>query len=214
MRDRARPGRRFPPGRRLPLIAHDRAHAVTQPRLPSPSLGATVALAIPTLRRMRREFDAAGDLSSPTVAAMYACYATHATATAQAARQRAGALPLPSRPAVTAGAALVAGGTGLCVAGMRRFASAGQISGTDVGELTTGGLYRRSRNPQYVGYIAVLTGVGLARRSGGVLALAGGAALVFAWWVPIEERNLERAFGDAYRRYRDQTPRWLGPRPT
>ncbi len=146
-------------------------------RLPALALGATGAFTLPTLRRMRREFEAVGELSPPTVAAMYACYVAHATATAQAARHRTGALPLPSRLAVGAGAVLVAGGTALCVAGMRRFAGAGQISGTDVGELTTGGLYRHTRNPQYTGYIAVLAGVGLARRSGSVLALAGAAAV-------------------------------------
>lgn len=172
------------------------------------------ALTMTVLRRMRREFDATGEMSPPTVAAMYACYAAHAAATAQAARHRSGAVPLPSRPAAGTGAMLIAGGITLCAAGMDRFASVGQISGTDIGDLTTGGVYRNSRNPQYTGYIALLSGVGLARRSGAVLALAGTAALVFRWWVPVEEDHLEREFGDTYRRYRNQTPRWLGPRHT
>lgn len=183
-------------------------------RLAALALGATAAFTISTLRRMRREFEAAGELRPPTVAAMYACYAAHARATAHAARHRTGALPLPSRPAVGVGAVLVAGGTALCVAGMRRFAGASQISGTDVGELTTGGVYRHTRNPQYMGYIAVLAGIGLVRRSSAVLALASAAALVFSWWVPSEERHLEREFGDPYRRYQDEAPRWLGPRRT
>ncbi len=180
-------------------------------RVAAPALGATAALTIATLRRMRREFEAAGELTPPTVAAMYTCYTVHATATAQAARHRAGPLPIPSPLALCAGGALVAGGTAACVAGMRRFAGAGQISGTDVGELMTGGIYRCSRNPQYTGYIAILTGLGLARRSAAVIALASAAALAFCWWVPVEERHLKRAFGVAYCRYRDQAPRWLGP---
>lgn len=169
------------------------------------------ALTVQVLRSMRREFDATGELSPPTVAAMYAA---HVTATAQAARHRSGAVHLPFRPAAGTGAMLIVGGTGLCAAGMDRFASVGQISGTDTGDLTTGGVYRHSRNPQYTGYIALLSGVGLARRSGGVLALAAAAALVFRWWVPVEEHHLEREFGDTYRRYRNQTPRWLGLRHT
>jgi protein-S-isoprenylcysteine O-methyltransferase Ste14 len=182
-------------------------------RLPVLAAG-TAALTVAVLRRMRREFNASGELSPPMVAAMYACYAAHATATAQAARHRSGAVPLSSRPAAGTGAVLVVGGMTLCAAGMDRFASVGQISGTDIGDLTTAGVYRYSRNPQYTGYIALLSGVGLARRSGGVLALAGAAALVFRWWVPVEEGHLEREFGDAYRRYRNQTPRWLGLRHT
>lgn len=175
-------------------------------RLPVLATGAAVALTVPVLRRMRRKFDATGELSPPTVAAMYACYAAHATATAQAARHRSGALPLFPRAGAWAGAVLIAAGMTLCAAGMDRFASVGQISGTDIGDLMTGGVYRYSRNPQYTGYIALLSGVGLARRSGGVLALAGAAALVFRWWVPVEEDHLERDFDATYRRYRNQTP--------
>lgn len=56
-----------------------------------------------------------------------------------------------------------------------------------------------------------LTGLGLARRSGAVLALAAGAGAAFAWWVPVEEIALRRAFGVPYERYLARTSRWLGP---
>ena len=164
------------------------------------------------LRRMHREFESTGQLTVPTTVGMYACYVGHAAATALAAREQVGALRLPSGPALGLGGVLVAGGAGLCVAGMRRFAGPRQISGTDVGELATGGVYRYTRNPQYVGYVGFLAGVGLARRSAAVLGLASVAALVFRWWVPVEERHLEREFADDYRRYLKQVPRWLGPR--
>lgn len=179
-------------------------------RLPAAALAATAVLTVPLLRRMRRELESTGALNSPTVAVMYACYAGHAAATAQAARHRVGALPVPAQPATGAGVALMAGGASLCVAGMSRFASSSQISGTDLGQLATTGIYRYTRNPQYVGYLAFLAGLGLARRASAVLGLAGAAALVFRWWVPVEERHLERAFGDAYRRYHAASPRWLG----
>ena len=172
--------------------------------------GLAAGLTVSVLARMRREFDAAGELSAPTVAAMYTGYAVHAAATAHATRYRTGPLPLPSTPAAAAGAMTGVGGAALCAIGMNRFAGPGQVSGTHVGDLATGGVYRYTRNPQYTGYIAVLAGLGLARRSAAVLGLAGAAALIFAWWIPVEERHLEQTFGDAYHRYRTRTPRWLG----
>lgn len=177
----------------------------------SAALGGMTAVGL-LLRRMHREFESTGQLTVPTMVGMYACYVGHAAATALAAREQVGALRLPSGPALGLGGVLVAGGAGLCVAGMRRFAGPRQISGTDVGGLATGGVYRYTRNPQYVGYVGFLAGVGLARRSAAVLGLASAVALVFRWWVPVEERHLEREFADDYRRYRKQVPRWLGPR--
>jgi protein-S-isoprenylcysteine O-methyltransferase Ste14 len=166
----------------------------------------TVAL---LLRRMRRELESTGQLSAPSTACMYGCYTAHATATAAAARERLGTLRIPAAPAAAVGGVLSAGGAGLCVAGMRRFAGFAQISGTDIGGLATGGIYRYTRNPQYAGYIGLLAGVGLARRSAAVLALASAAAVVFRWWVGVEERHLDHQFGDAYRHYRETVPRWL-----
>lgn len=161
------------------------------------------------LRRMRKEFDKGGTLTTPTVAAMYATYTGHALLTAGVAHRRTLPLPLPPRPAEAAGAALILTGAGLWVAGVQRFAGSGQVSGTEVGELVSGGVYRYSRNPQYVGYVLALVGLGLARRSAAVLGLATALALVFRWWVPVEERHLDRELGDAYSRYRERTARWF-----
>lgn len=55
--------------------------------------------------------------------------------------------------------------------------------------------------------LLALAGLGLARRSGAVLALAAGAGAVFAWWVPVEESALRRAFGEPYEHYLARTPR-------
>lgn len=78
-------------------------------------------------------------------------------------------------------------------------------------------MYRISRNPQYVGLVVAATAGALARRSPLALALAGVYAAVCRWWVAVEERALERRFGDEYRRFQSATPRWLGlpfPRPS
>lgn len=119
-------------------------------------------------------------------------------------------LALPRTVARPTGSLLVGAGAAMLAAGARRFASPGQLMGTDAGTLLTGGIYRWSRNPQYVGCELVALGIALRRRSGGALLLAFGAAGVFICWVGVEERALERRFGDACRSYRSNTPRWLG----
>ena len=161
------------------------------------------------LGRMRREVLTEGRLQPATTAAMYAVYTAHLTATAVALARDAGRLPVP-RPVRRGGVALVALGAGVTLAGMGRLASPGQVSGTEPGEVIADGIYQFSRNPQYVGYVVALSGLGLARRSPGALALAALAAVVYRWWVPIEERHLDQTFGARYRAYRRRTPRWLG----
>jgi protein-S-isoprenylcysteine O-methyltransferase Ste14 len=77
--------------------------------------------------------------------------------------------------------------------------------------LVTGGPFAFSRNPMYLGVTAALLGVAIAVGSGPVfLAPFGFAALMSAVFIPFEEARLEQSFGDAYRRYRARTYRWLG----
>lgn len=165
----------------------------------------TVAL----LRRMRTELTETGRLSPPTVAWMYGTYGAHAAATGAALIRRSGHVPLPRAVSVVGGVAALAG-TGLAAAGMARFGSPRQLSGTEAGPLIGSGVYRYSRNPQYTGFIAGVAGLALARRSGLACLLAAGMAATYRWWVAVEEQHLARVFGDAYRTYRDRTPRWLG----
>ena len=89
---------------------------------------------------------------------------------------------------------------------------------TDDSALTTsglksGGVYRLSRNPQNVGWAISLLGVALARRSGLGASLVALFCAAFATYLPIEETFLEQTYGEAYRRYKQRTPRILGWRP-
>lgn len=76
--------------------------------------------------------------------------------------------------------------------------------------LMTGGPYALSRNPMYVGELALW--LGLAVLYGSPAVLAG-----FVVWVAVmrrlavrEEVGLEVAYGDLYRRYKTHVPRWIG----
>lgn len=89
------------------------------------------------------------------------------------------------------------------------FGSAAQLFGVDSGELVTDGIYRFSRNPQYLGIVMMLAGASLARRSADALLGSAVVAVVFDRWIRHEETNLSRLFGDEYTRYRTTTSRWL-----
>lgn len=179
--------------------------------LAAAGLATGAASTVALLRRMRREFEADGQLSGPTVAWMYSTYAGHAGATAASLLgRRPRRRSARARMATVGGYALASAGAGMCVAGMRRFSSPAQISGMTDDQLTVTGVYRWTRNPQYLGYVAALAGLAWARQSIPAAALTAGAALAFASWVPIEERHLAPTFGDSYLRYLARTPRWLG----
>jgi protein-S-isoprenylcysteine O-methyltransferase Ste14 len=80
--------------------------------------------------------------------------------------------------------------------------------GADNG-LVTKGLYRYSRNPQYVASITGYFGTALA--NGGLDAgiLCGLAILVYVIMPFTEEPWLRQAYGDVYLAYKAKTPRFL-----
>jgi protein-S-isoprenylcysteine O-methyltransferase Ste14 len=76
--------------------------------------------------------------------------------------------------------------------------------------LVTGGPYRFTRNPDYIGQTAIFAGVAIARnRLWPLLLLPLVLAIVHRDVVEREERDLDRRFGEAYREYAGQVPRWL-----
>jgi protein-S-isoprenylcysteine O-methyltransferase Ste14 len=80
--------------------------------------------------------------------------------------------------------------------------------------LVTEGPYSRVRNPMITAVLAVL--IGEAVLFGSVALLMWGALFLGVNWVYFvlsEEPGLERRFGDEYRSYRRNVPRWI-PRRT
>jgi len=75
------------------------------------------------------------------------------------------------------------------------------------------GPYRFTRNPMYVAAIAIWLGWTVFYGSAAVLEglAAIWTAVKFAV-VPFEEHRLEERWGEAYREYRRQVPRWIGSR--
>lgn len=86
------------------------------------------------------------------------------------------------------------------------------VAGGETGDLVTGGLYRLSRNPTFVGQAALLAGVGLTVPS----VPTALAPILFLWsastQVRFEEVALREALGPDYDRYTAWVPRWIGIR--
>lgn len=100
---------------------------------------------------------------------------------------------------------------------IRRFATEGDgtLAPWDPTQrLVVSGVYRHVRNPMISGVVINLAGVTLLL---GSLAVGAWAAVFFlgnAFYLPLsEEPGLEKRFGEDYRRYRENVPRWL-PRRT
>lgn len=182
---------------------------VLVPALTGALLG-TITTAV--LARMRREYAYRDMLSPSTVLAMYGTYGAHVAALSWASTRRVWLVPVPGTPAAVAGTATALLGGALAVAGARPFGPSWQLSGVEAGSLHAGGVYRYSRNPQYLGLGLVAAGVAGVTRSAFVGLGAAGIGLAYRYWVPVEERHLARVFGDQYTAYQARVHRWLGTR--
>ncbi len=107
-----------------------------------------------------------------------------------------------------AGGFLAAIGTSFALWGVRELgARATQGLG---GELATTGPYRYSRNPQYVGDIALLLGFGLLCNSALTLTAVALGIVWFALAPFAEEPWLRECLGPPYEEYTRRVPRFLG----
>ena len=93
---------------------------------------------------------------------------------------------------------------------LRVFGPFWRMLGLNVEGLKQAGIYRRSRNPQLVGYWLMVLAIPFVWPSWYALVSA------LLYWpmahrmVLIEEQHLEAQFGDEYLDYCQQTPRYLG----
>lgn len=76
--------------------------------------------------------------------------------------------------------------------------------------LVTGGWFRVTRNPMYLGLVLIQAGVGMLMGTlGALLPLPVLIAILHFRFIRGEERFLEGIFGDEYRSYRGRVRRWL-----
>ena len=76
--------------------------------------------------------------------------------------------------------------------------------------LVTGGAFRLTRNPMYLGMALILAGAAITM--GSLVGLVCAGLFVIAverWFVHNEEKNAAEAFGQTYADYRRKVRRWL-----
>lgn len=79
----------------------------------------------------------------------------------------------------------------------------------EVAELKTDGLYRYSRNPQYVADMAILVGWAVLSASGWAVLVAAVGVLTLAIAPFAEEPWLEESYGEAFRIYKSRVRRFI-----
>ncbi len=76
--------------------------------------------------------------------------------------------------------------------------------------LVTGGLYRISRNPMYLGFLVALFGVAIVLGNFSSLLVAVGFFVITdRWYIKFEEEAMAKTFSDRYAEYKAKTRRWL-----
>ena len=91
-----------------------------------------------------------------------------------------------------------------------RRAGTGIVPFSEATALVSAGPYRFTRNPMYLGMVAILLGAALMLGSlTPFIVIPAFMALVAERFILPEERMLEVAFGDAYLRYKASVRRWL-----
>jgi len=176
-----------------------------------PGLTLLFALGAVVGKRLTREYRSRRDASIKTVALVWALSGVHFGLVVVAAAWSTWHFSLPAPVALRGGVVLVGVGAVICVDAAYAFRSLKRLNFLEHTRLVTEGIYRWSRNPQFVGWTLVLVGLGLLRGSAMVLFLAGLVWVSYRLHLPTEEEHLRRVFGDAYEAYQRRTHRYFGP---
>ena len=78
------------------------------------------------------------------------------------------------------------------------------------GKLVTAGIFRRTRNPIYLGMALMLLGTWVLNRCiAGVIVVPLFILVADRWYIRSEERMLHKQFGGAFGEYKKKTRRWI-----
>lgn len=159
----------------------------------------------------RRSYREQKRLSTRMAVAVWALCAGHAALTGVAAWRGVWPMPVGAAVSVPVAAVFVVIGAAVFAAGAVAFRSLRRMSGLETNVLVSSGVYRWCQNPQSLGWGLILVGVAVFGQSGLALTLVvmfGGVFHIYL--VVVEEPYLEQMFGDAYLKYRLNTPRYAG----
>jgi len=173
--------------------------------------GIAAALGLYVLSKTKRVYDIGETLPVSLSVGWWVTDAAWTTLVALSSLYNIWSLQIEETIALVTGLALFGVGCILTLIGIIEFRSLRKISGMEVSKLITTGIYRWSRNPQFLGFYLALLGMSLLGRSGYAVLLTGIAILYCHYYiVKAEEPYLERIFGKEYVAYKSKTPRYLG----
>ena len=170
----------------------------------------TATLSLPFMLRAKDEFRRQGKWSPATAIMSGVIMHGHFIATLALSWLDRGSLFAPSSIMVAIGIVLFIGGAVVIYLGRYAYGSQERVYGLLEDELIQHGIYRYTRNPQYVGYACMFLGAAIAAGSG--LALVSTLFFmaiihVFITWV--EEPHMHRTFGEAFDQYAQKVRRYI-----
>jgi protein-S-isoprenylcysteine O-methyltransferase Ste14 len=175
------------------------------------STGISAALGLYVLSKTKRDYEKKEKLSAGTSLGWWMVDTAWIALVVTSSLYNLWPLPIEEIAALTVGLALFTIGGILTLAGIAEFRSLRRVSGVEISKLITTGIYRWSRNPQFLGFYLALLGVSFIGRSGYALLLT---IIVIAcchyYIIKIEEPYLECIFGKEYLKYKSRTPRYFG----
>lgn len=79
-------------------------------------------------------------------------------------------------------------------------------------KIVKSGMFRYSRNPMYLGFVVALFGAALLFQAAiaSFLMVAVFWLITDRWYIRFEEAEMLKKFGEEYKNYCNQTPRWIG----
>lgn len=167
-------------------------------------------LAIPFMLRARADFKQQGKWSWSTGVMSGVIMHGHFLATTALAWLDRGSLFPSNMMTLAIGIALFSGGAFVIVLGRYAYGSQQRVYGLLEDELIQHGVYKRTRNPQYVGYASMFIGTAIA--SGSVLALVSATlfiVIIHVFITYVEEPHLRRIFGNGFIRYTKAVGRYF-----
>lgn len=123
----------------------------------------------------------------------------------------AGLIPVLVRPAIAwLGLVAMAAGSAIILAAQVQMGMSWRIGlDRETTGLVTSGLFAWSRNPTFLGMMAVVVGAFLMAPTAVTGIVLAAAWVAFSVQIRMEEEHLERMHGPAYEGYRAAVPRWI-----
>ena len=170
----------------------------------------TAAASLPFMLKAKAEFEHQGKWSPPTAVMSGVIMHGHFIATLTLSLLDRGSLFAPSPIMVAIGTILFFGGAAVIYLGRYAYGSQQRVYGLLEDELIQHGIYRHTRNPQYVGYAAMFLGAAIVAGSGlALISTLFFIAIIHVFIIWVEEPHMRRTFGETFDGYAQKVRRYI-----